>query len=61
VQEGAAAASSPATAAAGSDFVITMLASPEALEQVLFGSGGLAARLSGGQVLIDMSTVGRSG
>jgi 3-hydroxyisobutyrate dehydrogenase-like beta-hydroxyacid dehydrogenase len=58
VQEGAAVASSPATAAAGSDFVITMLASPEVLEQVLFGSGGLAPGLSRGQVLIDMSTVG---
>jgi 3-hydroxyisobutyrate dehydrogenase len=57
-QEGAAVASSPAKAAAGADFVITMLATPEALEQVLFGTAGLAAALSPGQVLIDMSTVG---
>jgi 3-hydroxyisobutyrate dehydrogenase-like beta-hydroxyacid dehydrogenase len=56
--EGAAVASSPAKAAAGADFVITMLATPEAFEQVLFGSEGLATALSPGQVLIDMSTVG---
>src|ERR1700733_15699915 len=57
-QRGAAVASSPAKAAAGADFVITMIATPEALEQVLFGTAGLAAALSPGQVLIDMSTVG---
>jgi 3-hydroxyisobutyrate dehydrogenase len=56
--EGATVASSPAKAAAGADFVITMLATPEAFEQVLFGSEGLATALSPGQVLIDMSTVG---
>jgi 3-hydroxyisobutyrate dehydrogenase-like beta-hydroxyacid dehydrogenase len=57
-QQGAAVASSPAKAAAGANFVITMLATPEALEQVLFGTDGLAAALSPGQILIDMSTVG---
>ena len=57
-KEGAAFAASPAKAAAGRDFVITMLATPEALEQVLFGTAGLASALSPGQVLIDMSTVG---
>ena len=57
-KEGAAVAPSPAAAAAGADFIITMLATPEALEQVLFGSEGLAPALSPGQVLIDMSTVG---
>ena len=57
-KEGAAVASSPAGAAAGADFVITMLATPEALEQVLFGTAGLAAALSTGRILIDMSTVG---
>jgi 3-hydroxyisobutyrate dehydrogenase len=57
-KEGAAVASSPAKAAAGADFVITMLATPEALEQVLFGSEGLAPALLPGQILIDMSTVG---
>src|SRR3984893_17691398 len=57
-QQGATVASSPATAAAGASFVVTMLATPEALEQVLFGAAGLAPALSPGQVLIDMSTVG---
>lgn len=57
-KEGAAVAPSPAKAAAGRDFVITMLATPEALEQVLFGAEGLAPALSPGQILIDMSTVG---
>ena len=57
-REGAAVAPSPAKAAAAADFVITMLATPEALEQVLFGTAGLAPALSPGQVLIDMSTVG---
>src|SRR5256885_3476591 len=56
--EGAAVASSPAKAASGAELIITMLATPEALEQVLFGSDGLATALSPGQVLIDMSTVG---
>ena len=57
-KEGAAVAAAPAKAAAGRDFVITMLATPEALEQVLFGTAGLAPALSPGQILIDMSTVG---
>ena len=57
-KEGAAVAASPAKAAAGRDSVITMLATPDALEQVLFGSAGVAPALSPGQVLIDMSTVG---
>jgi 3-hydroxyisobutyrate dehydrogenase-like beta-hydroxyacid dehydrogenase len=57
-REGAAVATTPARAAAGADFVITMLATPEAVEQVLFGSAGLAPALAPGQVLIDMSTVG---
>ena len=57
-QKGAAVAASPAKAAAGRDFVITMLATPEALEQVLFGAAGLAPAFSPGQILIDMSTVG---
>lgn len=57
-KEGAAVVSSPAQAAAGADFVITMLATPEALEQVLFGDQGVASTIEPGQILIDMSTVG---
>lgn len=55
---GASTAASPAGAAAGVDFAITMLATPEALNNVLFGPDGLAAVLSAGQTWIDMSTVG---
>src|SRR5664279_5098387 len=58
VQLGATAASRPAEAAAGAEFVITMLAAPDALEEVVFGDAGLAQGLHEGQLLIDMSTVG---
>ncbi len=51
-------ASTPAQAAAGAEAVITMVANPQALEQVVFGPDGLAAALRPGQLLIDMSTVG---
>lgn len=55
---GATAASNPAAAVAGAELVITMLATPEAVEQVAFGDDGLAHGLRSGQILIDMSTVG---
>lgn len=55
---GAAAAASPAEAVAGADAAITMVANPEALEQVLFADDGVRGALSPGQLLIDMSTVG---
>lgn len=58
VDRGASLAASPAEAALGTEAVITMLADPAALDQVLFGSEGLAAALHPGQTLIDMSTVG---
>jgi len=57
-EQGATVAPSPKRAAEGVDFVITMLADPEALEAVVFGESGIAAALVPGQVLIDMSTVG---
>jgi hypothetical protein len=38
--------------------VFGLLATPEALGDVLFGPSGLAPALSSGQTLIDMSTVG---
>jgi 3-hydroxyisobutyrate dehydrogenase-like beta-hydroxyacid dehydrogenase len=58
VESGAVAAASPAAAADGVDYAITMLATPDALRQVVLGQNGLAAALHPGQVLIDMSTVG---
>ncbi|MDX6212948.1 MAG: hypothetical protein QOF82_2035 [Frankiales bacterium] len=57
-QAGVHVAPTPAGAAAGVEFAITMLATPEALDDVLFGTDGLAGALSSGQTLIDMSTVG---
>ena len=58
VDQGAVAAASPSAAVAGADAVITMLADPQALEQVLFADDGVVGALSNGQWLIDMSTVG---
>jgi len=48
----------PATAVKGAQFVVTMLATPEAIEEVAFGEEGMAAALAPGQVWIDMSTIG---
>jgi 3-hydroxyisobutyrate dehydrogenase-like beta-hydroxyacid dehydrogenase len=58
VERGAVATASPAEAAAGVDVAITMLATPDALEEVVFGDEGLAFGLGLGQIFIDMSTVG---
>ena len=58
VERGASLASSPLEAAAGVEFAITMLATPEAEEEVLFGTEGLVPGLGPGQILIDMSTIG---
>lgn len=58
VEKGATAASSPRETAGGADLAITMLATPEALEEVLFGAEGLAQALGPGQLLVDMSTIG---
>jgi 3-hydroxyisobutyrate dehydrogenase-like beta-hydroxyacid dehydrogenase len=52
VEQGATAASSPSDAAVGADVAITMLATSEALEEVLFGPDGLASALSPGQLLV---------
>jgi 3-hydroxyisobutyrate dehydrogenase-like beta-hydroxyacid dehydrogenase len=56
--EGAAMAGSPAQAGARAEFAITMLASPDALQEVVLSENGLAKALGAGQVYIDMSTVG---
>jgi 3-hydroxyisobutyrate dehydrogenase-like beta-hydroxyacid dehydrogenase len=56
---GAAVARSPAEAAAGAAFAITMLATPDALKDVVLGGEhGLMRALGPGQMYIDMSTVG---
>ncbi len=53
VEAGATETGSPAEAAAGADVVVTMLADPAAVEDVVS-----AADLSAGTVLIEMSTIG---
>lgn len=51
-------AGTPAAAVPGAGFVITMLANPRALEDVMFGPDGVATAIDVGQIWIDMSTVG---
>jgi 3-hydroxyisobutyrate dehydrogenase-like beta-hydroxyacid dehydrogenase len=51
-------AATPAEAARTAEVVITMLADPLALEQVLFGPNGVSETISPHASLIDMSTVG---
>ena len=58
VERGARQAASPAEAGRTAEAAITMLASPEALHDVVFGDRGLAAGLRAGTTLIEMSTVG---
>src|SRR5688572_785311 len=48
---------SPAAAAQGATVVMTMLADPGALHQVLEGDEGVLAGISRGSVLIDSSTI----
>jgi 3-hydroxyisobutyrate dehydrogenase-like beta-hydroxyacid dehydrogenase len=57
-EAGAIVAGSPAEACAGAAFAITMLATPEALTDVVLGEHGLIKALGPSQVYIDMSTVG---
>jgi 3-hydroxyisobutyrate dehydrogenase-like beta-hydroxyacid dehydrogenase len=47
-----------AAAAAGADLVITMLADPAALAEVVEGPDGIAAGIGPGATLVEMSTVG---
>ena len=57
--EGAArVADSPADAAAGADAVITMLATPDVVREVLLGPDGVVAAVASGATVIDMSTIG---
>ncbi len=53
VDQGASAATSPAGAVPGADVVITMLADPLALEQVLFSDDGVAGALGAGRSVSD--------
>ena len=57
VERGAKAAQSPGEAAAGAGIVITLLADDQALEEVVLGPEGIAARLGEGGVHLSMSTI----
>ena len=57
---GAFVASSPAEAVRAVDQVITMLADPPALLEVVTSPGGLGEGLRAGQTILEMSTVGPS-
>jgi len=56
--KGATVAGSPREAAQGCEVVVTMLADPNALEEVLFGKDGVIEGISSKTVLLEMSTVG---
>jgi 3-hydroxyisobutyrate dehydrogenase/2-hydroxy-3-oxopropionate reductase len=58
VERGAILVDTPAEAARQSMAVFTMLATPEALEEVVFGPGGLVEGMEDGHTLVEMSTVG---
>src|SRR5207244_12001066 len=55
---GAKPAEGPAAAARDAEAAITMLADPEAVEEVVLGPGGIVEGLPEGATLIEMSTVG---
>jgi 2-hydroxy-3-oxopropionate reductase len=57
VGEGAARAESPASVAAASDVVITMLPDTPDVEQVLLGPHGVLEGAAGGALAIDMSSI----
>jgi 3-hydroxyisobutyrate dehydrogenase-like beta-hydroxyacid dehydrogenase len=56
-EQGARVAESPADAARGSEAVVTMLPDDAAVEEVVFGEGGLAGGLAVGAVHVSSSTI----
>jgi len=54
---GAVAARSPADAATGADLVLLNLPTTEAVEQAVFGDGGVASAVRPPQLVIDFSTI----
>lgn len=57
VTQGATAAQTPAEAAAGAEFIITMLPNGDIVRQVLLGEKGVCEAVSSDALLIDMSTI----
>lgn len=57
VEKGAASAATPADAARGAEFIITMLPNGDLVRAVLFGENGVCDGLSRDALVIDMSTI----
>jgi 3-hydroxyisobutyrate dehydrogenase-like beta-hydroxyacid dehydrogenase len=57
VAGGAKLAKSPQEAAAASDFLLTMVSDPPALEEILWGPGGAMQALKRGSIYVDSSTI----
>jgi 3-hydroxyisobutyrate dehydrogenase-like beta-hydroxyacid dehydrogenase len=57
-ERGAIVAQTPAAAAEGAEAVLTMLATPEAVDAVVLGTDGMSAGMAPGSTLIEMSTIG---
>ncbi len=56
-EAGAKVASTPAEAAAGADFVISIVSDTPAMEEVVAGKGGILETIKSGAVAIDSSTI----
>lgn len=56
-EAGAARAANPAEAASGAEVVVTIVSDTPDVEEVLFGSAGVAEGAAPGAVVVDMSTV----
>ena len=57
-EAGAALADSPAALTRGAAVVMTCLSDAAAVEQVVFGAGGVAAGAAPGKLLVDLSSIG---
>jgi len=57
VSEGAKKAGTPAEAAKGAEYIFTMVADSAAMCDCIMGDKGVISALSGGEIVIDMSTV----
>ena len=57
IQEGARATDSPADAVKDCEAAVTMLADDQAVEEAVFGAGGLAAALKPGAIHVSCSTI----
>jgi 3-hydroxyisobutyrate dehydrogenase-like beta-hydroxyacid dehydrogenase len=58
VEKGARLATSPGDASEGAEATITMVSTPEVVEEVVLGNDGAAHGMGEGSALIEMSTVG---